>query len=142
MAFEYHNKIVNKYKKYELSLDDNNENILVIHHKDQIIMKSKFQIIGSYSTETNVWTWSDMTSLVNRSYTSTISDIRENINDIFKEEEKDIIINDSSIVDKNIIDTILKKIYMICEVEGIIIDFNNTYKIDFYMVNEIIYINL
>lgn len=67
---------------YNTKIKDQNKFVASLYHKDELMLRFEYIIIGSYHKSKNVWIWSDQSLTLNKTIIEQVKDIRLKFYDI------------------------------------------------------------
>ena len=78
---ELYNKLISKYKTFTaysdtLEIRDTKKYIISLYKEEDILIRGEFMILGSYSSQKNIWIWGDQSMVLDKTMIENIKNIR------------------------------------------------------------------
>lgn len=147
---ELHKKLIEKYKQYDMIFDD--MNYLSILHDNNVLIRAKYLILGSYSSNKNIWLWADSSPTLDKTIIKNIQDFKNDISlknidknlRNFVESRPQILESDNIMVNILPTHTLLDMIDMIGHIQNVnIINYSlSNNKTAFVVIEKIVFENL
>jgi hypothetical protein len=83
-CLELNRKLITGYKPYDVfseatHINEKKKFIITIVHNRKIILKAEYVILGAFSSEKNVWIWSDQSNVHDKKMMKLVFDLRKQI---------------------------------------------------------------